>query len=237
MKKDELIDLWKKGDDLMFRDQKTDKEMITQYLNEKALKGSRNINFNIIFYGFIQLVNLVLISMNISGYLSNPTIVWILIPMLVVTIGILVYGIDLFYRFREINNYSESLHTLITKQLRFFRRPYEWWLILSTISVLILINNVNLNVDNINGTYTINNKMLYFGISIGVLLLIYGTQKLASLYSLRSIKAYLSDLEKGVLDQSAQLERSRRRLIWVYLAIMILLTASMVLGLLKGLQY
>jgi hypothetical protein len=234
--KDELIKIWKKGDDLMFRDKKTDKTMIMQYLNEKTLKGTRSINFNIVFYGAVQVANLVLLFMNLAGYMNNTVMIWILIPMLLFTIGSLVYGIDIFNRFREINNYSESLHLLITRQLRFFRSPYEWWLILSSISVVILTVNINLFIDNTNGTYAVNNKVLFYGIIFGLLLFIYGSLKITSLFSLRSVKAYLSDLEKGALDQSMQLEKSKKKLTWVYVSIMILLTASLILGILKAIR-
>jgi len=236
MNKDELIDIWQKGNDRMLRDVKTDKKMITQYLNEKTLKGSRNIYFNLIFYGFIQITNLILLSMNLEGYMNNSSVVWILVPLVVVTIGILIFGIDMYYRFREINNYSESVHSLINRQLRFFRRPYELWLILSSVSAIILISNVNLYIDNDHGTYAIHNKVLFWGVTLGAFLFIYGTQKLASLHSLHSLRAYLSDLRKGVLDQSERLERSKRRLVWLYVAIFILLTASMVFGLVMALK-
>jgi len=236
MKKDELISIWKKGDDLMFRDEKTDKTMITQYLNEKTLKGSRSINFNIIFYGFVQIANLILLSLNLAGYMSNPAMIWILVPQMVVTIGILIFGMNLFYKLREINNYSESLHNLILKQLRFFKKPYELWLILSSFSAIILITNVNLYIDNDNGTYTINNKVLFVGITLAALLIIYGTQKAASLRSLQSLKVYLSDLQRGVLDQSGKLERSKKKLIWLYVAVFILLTASLVFGILMAIR-
>ena len=232
--KDELIDIWKKGEDLMFGDKKGDKGMIIQYLNEKTLKGSRSINFNIIFYGIIQIANLILCSMNLAGYMNNATLVWILIPFIIVTIGILIFGMDLYYKLREINNYSESLHNLIIKQLRFLKRPYELWLILSSVSVIILISNVNLYFDNDNGTYVINNKLLFWAVTVGAFLFIYGGLKMTSLFSLRSLKAYLSDLQAGVLDQSEQLERSRKKLIWLFVVILILLTVFMVLGILKS---
>ena len=143
---------------------------------------------------------------------------------------------DTFYKLREINNYSESLHTLISKQLRFFKRPYELWLILSSISALILSNNLGLYIDNDNGTFAINNKVMYIGVTLAALLIIYGSQKAASLRSLRSLKAYLSDLQKGALDQSEQLERSKKKLVWFYIAIFIILTASMILGIFKAIQ-
>jgi hypothetical protein len=237
MKKDELITMWKEGHDQMFREKQIDKAMIEKYLNEKTLKGSKSIRFNIVFYWFIQVAGLILISMNLSGYLSNPTMIWILVPQLVVTIGIMIFGMDLFYKLREINNYSESLLNLINLQLRFFKGPYEVWLVLASVSAIILITNVNLYIDNNNGTYLINNKALFAGVNIAAFLFIYGTQKLASLRSFRSLKMYLSDLRLGVLDQTVRMEGLKKRFIWLYVAIFILLSISLVFGILAALKY
>lgn len=236
MKQDDLINIWQEGNEQLFGEKKTDKKMITQYLNEKTLKGTRSVNLNILFYGAIQLANIILLSMNLSGYANNPAMIWILIIQLVVTIGILVYGIDIFYKFREINNYSDSLGKLIGKQLRFFKRPYEIWLILSSISALILMTNLNLFIDNDNGTYAINNKAVFVGVSLAALLFIYGSQKIASLHSLRSLRAYLDDLQKGVLDQSERLERSKKKYLWFWVVLALLLTASMVAGIVLAIK-
>ena len=128
MKKDELIHMWQEGNDRMFKDELTDKDMITKYLSEKTLKGNRNINFN---------------------------------------------------------------------------------LVLASISAIILISNLNLYIDNDNGSYVINNKAMFVGITLLVFLFIYGTQKAKSLLGLRKLKAYLSDLQQGALDQSEGIERSK----------------------------
>ena len=233
---DELINIWKTGDDLMFRDEKTDKAMITQYLNDQTLKGSRSIKSNILFYWFIQVGNLILISLNIAGYLNNPSMVWILVPQLVLSIGILMYGMDVFYKLREINNYSESLLNLITKQQRFFKKPYELWMVLSSISAVILMTNVNFYVDNINGYYTINNKLMFTGVTLLALLLIYGTQKVISMRRLKSLKAYLADLQQGVLDQTGQLALQKKRHVWLWVAVFILLSTFLVIGILTALK-
>lgn len=236
MKKDELIHMWQEGNDRMFRDKKTDKDMITKYLSEKTLKGNRNINFNLLFYGAIQVANIILLSMNLAGYMNNPSMMWILIPQLVITIGILVFGIDVFYKFREINNYSDSLRNLIQKQLWFYRKPYELWLVLASVSAIILITNLNLYVDNDNGSYVINNKAIFVGITLMAFLFIYGTQKAQSLLGLRKLKAYLSDLQQGVLDSSERMERSKKRYLWLWVAVFLLLTASLVFGILAALR-
>jgi hypothetical protein len=235
MKKDELIHMWQEESDRLFRDEKTDRNMITQYLNEKTLKGNRSIKFNLIFYGLIQVANIVLLSMNLAGYLNNTAIIWILLPMLVITIGILVYGMDVFYKFREINNYSDSLQNLIEKQLWFYRRPYEFWLVLASISVIILSMNINLYVDNDNGSYVIYNKLKFAGMTLGMFIFIYGALKLTSQLGLRKLKAYLSDLRAGSLDQSKQIEQGQKKFLWLWVLVFILLTVIMILGLIKAL--
>ena len=235
MKKDELIRMWQEGSDRLFRDEKTEKEMITQYLNEKTLKGNRSIIFNLIFYGMIQVANIILISMNLAGFLNNPPVIWLLISLLAITIGTLVFGMDVFYKFREINNYSDSLQNLIQKQLWFFRRPYEIWLILAAVSVIILSTNINLYIDNENGTYVIHNKVLYGGITFGVFLFIYGALKLTSLLGLRKLKAYLSDLQAGTLDQSSRMEQTQKRYLWLWVLLFVILVATLILGMLRAL--
>lgn len=235
MKKDELIHMWQEGNDRLFRDELNDKDMITQFLSEKTLKGNRSINFNLLFYGAIQLANIILLSMNLAGYMSNHAMIWVLIAQLLFTIGTLVFGIDVFYKFREITNYSDSLQNLIQQQLWFFRKPYELWLVLASLSVIVLMSNVNLYIDNDNGTYVINHKMMYVGVTFAAFLFIYGTQKARSLLGLRRLKAYLADLQEGELDRSEGIERNKRRYFWLWIAVCLLLCVSLALGLLTAL--
>jgi len=236
MKKDELIHMWQEGNDRMFMDELTDKDMITKYLSEKTLKGNRSIIFNLIFYGAIQLVNIILLSMNLAAYMNNSVIMWILIAQLIFTIGTLVFGIDVYYKFREINNYSDSLQNLIQKQLWFYRKPYELWLVLASISAIILASNLNLYVDNDNGSYVINNKVMFVVVTLMAFLVIYGSQKVTSLLGLQKLKAYLSDLQQGVLDSSEGLERFKRRYLWLWITVFLLLAASLVFGILTALK-
>jgi hypothetical protein len=234
MKKDELISMWEKENDRLFRKEIMDKAMIEKYINEKTIKGSVNTRFNILFYGIIQVVNLILLSVNVAGYMNNTTVMRLLIPQILLTIGIMIFGLDLFYKFREINNYSESTQRLINLQLRFFRGPYEWWLVLASVSAIILMMNVNLCLDNDNGTYPIYHKGIFAGITLGAFLFVYGSLKLTTYRSLRTLKAYLSDLNKGALDHATKLEGLKKRFLWLYVIIFLLLTASLVFGIIKA---
>ena len=236
MKKDELIHMWQEGSDSLFREEITDRDMITQYLNEKTLKGNRSINFNLIFYGAIQVANIILLSLNLAGYQNNPSMIWILISQLAVSIGILVFSMDVFYKFREINNYSDSLQNLIQKQLWFFRRPYEIWLVLASLSAIILMINLNLYVDNDNGSYVINHKGMFVGVTLGAFVIFYGALKATSMLGLRRLKAYLADLQQGALGQSKRMEQSRKRYLWLWVVLCLLLSLSLVFGILKVLK-
>ena len=234
MKKDGLIDMWQEGNGQLFGDEKTDKKMIEQYLSEKTLKGSRTMSINLGFYGMVQLANVILLSMNLAGYSSNPAMIWILIPQLALTIGILIYGVDLFYKLKDINNYSDSLQVLIEGQLWFFKRPYEIWLFLASLSAIILMTNLNLYVDNDNGNYAINNKVMFVSITLVAFLFIYGAQKVAGIRTLRSLKAYLYDLQQGVLEHSDRLSHAKKRYIWIWLALFVLLSASLIYGIITA---
>ncbi|MGW8316355.1 MAG: hypothetical protein ACWGNV_12200 [Bacteroidales bacterium] len=234
MKQDELITLWEEGNKRYMEEQKIDRAMIEKYLKGRTLKGSLHIKFTIIFYWFIQVANLILLSLNLAGYMKNSAMVWVLIPQAILTIGIMVYGMDIFYKLKEINNYSQSIHQLIIKQLRFFRGPFEIWLVLASLSAIILMINVNFYIDNDQGNYHIYKKVFFALVMLAAFLIIYGAQKITSYKGIRSLKGYLQDLETGTLEQSKRLIEFRKRYIWLYVVIFLLLTASLVFGIIRA---
>lgn len=148
----------------------------------------------------------------------------------------IIYKIDMYYKFREINSYSDSLQVLIEKQLWFFKRPYEAFLILASISVIILASNLNLYVDNDNGTYVINNKLVFVMVTLGTFLFIYGSLKVASIKGLKALKAYLHDLQQGALEKSEKLERTKKRYLWLWIIVFVLLAVFLIIGLLYAFQ-
>jgi hypothetical protein len=171
------------------------------------------------------------------GYKQNPAMTWILIGQMIIILPVMLYGIYIFVKNREINNFSKDLKTLLEKQLIFFRSYYEIWLVLIALTTLILIFNVNIMVDNMDGHYRINNVNIFIRVNIGIFIFIYFTQKLASEWRFKAIKANLSDLKAGMLDQSEKLEKSQKKYIWVWVIIAILLLISFILGLIQALSF
>ena len=60
MEQDDLINIWKEGNENIFKNQKINKNMIINYLSKKTLVTSRYFTKNILFYCFIQLASIIL---------------------------------------------------------------------------------------------------------------------------------------------------------------------------------
>lgn len=234
MENKDIFDIWDQGNKELLKNDKTSKAMIHDYLNKKALKTSVHFNVNILFYLFIQLVNVIFCSMNIVAYKMNPVILYVLIGSLVMSLAVLIYGTVLFIQLREIKNFSKSLSDLINDQLKFVKVKYEIWMIIISFTVLILIFNVNISVDYNNGYYPINNKLMYIGINLIVFVFNYIGLKVTGFRFINELKAYLSDLKNGVLDKSQNLEKGRKRLKLILIGIMIFFLLTALLGLLKA---
>lgn len=237
MEREDLFNIWKEGNDNLFKNQEINKDMITNYLSKKTLVTSKYFTFNILFYCFVQLASIILISMNLAGYINNPLMIWALIPQLILSIGILAFGVSIFYKLKVINNYSDTLSNLINKQLRFIRTDYEIWMVITSFSLLILIFAVNIFVDNDNGQYFIYNKIKYVVINIAVFLFIYSIQKYSSVFRLRTLKIYLSDLKSGILDESMGLEKNRKKYKWFLIVIAIIFSIIAIAGFFKFFQF
>jgi len=235
MENNKLFEIWEKGNDSLDK-AKITRSQIAGFLKNKINKVSRVFYFNIVFYMILHLAIIILASMNLVGYASNPIILWLLVGSLAFSLAGLAYGTIILYKFKEINNYSDTLTSLIDKQLGFLSTYYEIWLLLISFSVLALIFNVNIMVDYTDGHYPIYHKGFFIIVNVAVFTSIYIAQKVSGLLLTRSLKAYLHDLRNGLLEQSAIVEKSKRKLKWFFIILGIIFTATSILGLLKFLQ-
>jgi hypothetical protein len=236
METKDILDIWEKGNKELLKNDKTSKAMITKYLDKQTLKTTKYYGFNILFFTFVQLVNVILCSMNIIAYSMNPTIMYVLIGALIASTGILIYGAYLYLRLREIKNFSDSLLSLINKQLHFIKVKYEIWMVIISLSVIILTFNLNIMVDYNEGYYPINNKTMYIFVNVFLFVFIWVVQKVSGFRMIAELKAYLSDLKNGVLEQSQKLEKGRKKLKLFLLVVMIFFTLTALAGLLKALS-
>lgn len=107
-------------------------------------------------------------------------------------------------------------------------------MLIISISALFLIFGVTTMIDNQDGLYRINNIRLFTGINIGIFLFIYGINKLGSYVSLGYLKTCLKDLRNNILDESVKSERRRKKYLWIFLVLAIILFIKLIMGFLNS---
>ncbi len=235
MENNGLIQTWEEGNKKLFSDQKLSKNMIEQYLKPRVKKSSVPFLLNLVYYCLVQIANIGLLTADIIGYKSNPTMLSALIPMLILSTGFLVFGYFSFLKFRAINNYAENLVHLLKEKLKFIRVHYETLMVIFSFSFLILIFALTTLVDNQDGSYRINNPLFFTEISIAVLVFTYGVMKLSGYISTRPLKIFLNDLQNSFLEGSQQLEQKRKKYRWIAIVLILFLIALLILAIFKSL--
>lgn len=228
-----IIEIWEKNSHAPHTN-KLDKDMITKHIESKASKASRTFTFNLLTYLAALMASIILLSMNIYGYRSNPVMFWVEIGLLFLSILFLGYGAFIFIKLRDINNFTKDLHDLLNEKLKFIKVHYEIWLVITALIVLILSFSLNTLVDNQDGFFRINKVKMFILVNIVIFVFIYAGQKIMLASSTSLLRAYLNDLKANYLDQSNQIESRRRKLKWVYIILGLILLTGFILGILKA---
>jgi len=233
MEQKNYIEIWEQQNHVP-DNQKLDTTMITKYLQPKVSRVRWAYNLNLLTYLVAIMASIVMLSMNLYGYRSNPIMLGVEAGLLILSLIFLGYGLYIFMKIREINMYTKDLRDLLHVKLRFLRFHYEIWLVLTAFVALILIFSLNTLVDNQEGIYRINKVPLYILVNLFVLVFIYGVQKLSSTFSMRELKGYMSDLESGYLEYASMVDKKRKKMRWILMALGLVLILIAVFGLLKG---
>jgi len=236
MENNDLVKIWKEGNQEILKDRKFERSELEAFLKPKASKATLSLNFNILIYMAAQLAAMVLIGFDLYGYRSNPVMLKALILMLIACSSFFGYGVFLLSYIWQINHGDFDLVTSINKKLKVYRSHYEAWMWMGAVSTLFLIFALNSWTDNDQGTYRINRPVIFTVISCLVIIFIYGSQKIAQLKAVREIRAYLSDIQNEVLEGSCQIEQAKRKYFVIFLISVIILTIFFILGIIKSMS-
>ena len=235
MEDNNLINIWEQHKDVP-ENEKIETKMITEYLKPKVSKVSWTFTFNLVFYLAALLASIIMLSMNIYGYRANPVMLAAESGLLSVSLVFLGYGVFIFMKIREINNFSKDLRELLETKIKFLRYHYEIWLVITAFVVWILTFALTTLVDNQDGFFRIYRVGFFILISAAMLVFIYSIQKISAEISLRNLKVFLKDLEVSSMSHTESYEQKRKKMRWVYIAAFILLSLLLLLGALKGLS-
>ena len=158
------------------------------------------------------------------------------IVLLIISFLFLGYGAFIFMKLRDINNFTKDLQELLNEKIKFMKVHYEILMVITAFIVWILTFGLNTLIDNQEGIYRINQVDVYVLISIGIIIFIYVVQKISMATSMNTLKGYLSDLRANYLDQTKQIELRKKKQRWIYLVIVLIMTALFILGLLKSMS-
>jgi len=234
MDSNDLLHIWQTGNQDLLKDLHFEADQLEGFLKPRITKASRSINLNLAVYMILQVAAIALIGVDVYGYRRNPLLLAVLVTMLIICTACLGYGVFLANYLRQINLARYDLVTMIQKRIKAYGIHYEIWMWMGAVSTLCLVYALNAWIDNDQGTYRINKPIVFVGISLAFLVFIYGAQKINQWVVLREIKAYLADLQANVLEQSHQLETTKKQYGIVSVMLFLVLILFFVWGIVKA---
>lgn len=234
MENNDLIKIWKEGNQEILENKKFERSELEAFLKPKINKTTLSLNLNILVYMTAQVAAMVLIGFDLYGYRSNPLMLKVLIPMLIVCSSFFGYGVFLLSCIWQINHGCFDLVTAVNRKLKVYRTYYEVWMWIGAVTALCLSLALNTLIDNDAGTYCINKPFFFTVVSLLVILFIYGSQKIAQFFALRWIRIYLADIQNDVLDGSTRLEKEKRKYMLFFLILALILTLTFIWGIIRA---
>ena len=234
MENNDLVKIWKEGNQEMLKNQRFERSELEAFLKPKVGKAALQLNLNILVYMAAQLAAMVLMGFDLYIYRSNPAMLTALIPMFILCSSFFGYGVFLLSYIWQINRGRFDLITAINRKLKVYRRHYEAWMWIGAVTCLFLVFALNTLVDNDQGTYRINRPLFFAVICLLVILFIYGTQKIAQFFAIRQMRVYLADLQNDVLEGSCRFEETRKRRLILFAILAIILTITFIWGLIRA---
>jgi hypothetical protein len=230
MQNNDLIKIWKEGNQEILKDRKFQRSELEAFLRPKLNKITLSLKLNILVYMTAQVAAMVLIGFDLYGYRSNPLMLKVLVPMFIACSFFFGYGVFLLSHIWQINRGSFDLVTAVNRKLKVYSTHYEAWMWIGAVSLLFLTFALNTLIDNDGGTYRINRPVFFTVVCLLVILFIYGSQKIAQFFALRQIRFYLEDLKNDALEKSCRIEKEKRKYFLFFLIITLILTMTFIWG-------
>jgi hypothetical protein len=234
MEKPDLHKLWQKGQQKIIGNQKLSKMEIEAYIKPRVKRSTFSIKFNLIFYTILAFASLIILVVNSLFYITDPVFLVVNAIGIILSAYIVYYGVYSYQQMRETEGGSGDLSLELQKKIDFYRNIYGKWTWFIPILTLILIFALGTLVDNQDGTYKINNPLLYAGINVVIFLGIYLVNKVSHDFWLKDIKSYLKDIENQLMEGTLEIESRKRRFAWLIFLIFIVLTAMFIWGIIRA---
>lgn len=235
MERDHIQDLWNQEREGLTMS----KAEIQQLLRPRVHRQSARFRTAGIWGAiFLPAATLVIGSLNVLGYRSNPTMLFVLGTMMLAAAGMLAYGVDVARTHERMQRQDTDLVTAVRHQLHFYRDRYNAWLWMVAGALVLLSLNVNFLVDNQGGHYPFNPSFTFVGFILTQFVLVYALFRLSQYAYVREMRAILSDLERQATEATERFDASFKPA-WSRWTIVcaVVGTILLILGILAALQF
>ena len=226
MNEDLIERIWQEAPE----EQPMSQAQLVAVLEPRVARSSRVLQNQVRAFLFLQMVTLLLAGANLFGYRSNPVMLGVEAAIAVGALALAAYGVRLHGEVCRLDRRDETLVASLRHKLTFYRKVATTWMWLTALSVAAFTFALNSLIDNTDGSYVINHPPVFAGVQVAMVLLIFVSFRVAHEPRLREMRAVLSDLEAQILDRTETVDGDLQRLRMWQLALVVLLTALLALG-------
>ncbi len=211
------------------------REAIEAMLRPAARRTGRSLAILAWSYAALLGVTALLAAINLVGYRGNSAMLAVEGTLCGVAVLFGAYAVRIAAELRRIGRLDIPLAEKVEQSLRFYQRRVEPWLIMAAATPWMLSFAINSLIDNVQGRYPIHHPWEFAIVSVGMVVGMYIVLRVSLIPTVREMQALLHDLRAQVLDETPAMDELRKRSrAWMAVAVL-LLTLSVVFGVLKWL--
>ena len=197
---------------------------IRKRTEETASKISRLLVFGMIF----ELLALALDLANMWKYSMNNQFIYISAFVALLLIIIFLYTIRVYRNFKRIGARSKRLSLMLEEYLGFYRRFFNPWIGLYSLSVILLIYAFNMRAIDFSTVLNFRFFVPFLMIYIGAFVLLFIVTRITFGRYLKMFRIFLSDLEMRQLSDEETLEGSFGRFKLIIMGVLGFLLAVLI---------
>lgn len=233
MAKDIIRNIWNKG---KRKEKKMSRSEIEGLLRPDIRRHSLQLKIFVWIYLGVLIAAACLCVLNIAAYQHNHVMVVVQSILTGVSLACAGYALYLLRQISESDRADVPLVTSLQKRLNLVRTKFEIWYVVIAMSVGLLSFAFSVYLDR-EVPYRINKPMVFVATLVFQFLFIYVINRIAHYPLIRTMRAYVQDLENQVMEQTVMVQNQRK--IWKKWATILMIIGIMLLiwGIIRAIQF
>jgi len=233
MAKDYIQNIWNKGKE---KEKKMSRSEIEGLLRPDIRRHSLQMKIFVWVYLLVLITAACFYVVNIAAYWYNQVLVVVQMVLICASLAGAGFGVYLLRQIKESDRTDVPLMTSLQKRLTLVRTKFEIWYIVIATSVGLLSFAFSVYIDR-DIPFRINKPVVFVAFLVFQFFFIYLINRIAHYPLVRTLRAYLQDLEAQVMEQSIRVQDLRKS--WKKWATIFAIIGLMLLiwGIIRALQF